>query len=80
MPEPLPITAPCFAFGTCASVMSGSRICVDSSPSRRRGVVVSVIGSNQTGASDASGLPLVASEYPPSSALRTLTVAVRPSL
>ena len=62
MPDPLPITAPCLASGTCASVMSGRRICVDSSPSRATGVVVSVTGSNQVGESDASGLPLVASE------------------
>ena len=62
IPDPLPITAPWRAFGACARVMSGSSTWVLSSPSSRLVVVVSVIGSNHVGESEASGLPLVASE------------------
>ena len=80
MPEPFPITAPCLALGAWAKVIMGSSTWVLSSPSKGTRTVPSEGASNHRGESEASGLPFVASEYPPSSALTTLTVAVRPSL
>ena len=83
MPDPCPITAARFAFGACASVSIGSISCVASSLSMRRVEATFGTESNHTMDNDASGLPLVASEYSgrpvaPFASL-TLTVAVRPS-